>query len=157
MTTGCRLYVYTLICDLMTMRKTSTQFEITTALLRTPADELGITATEKTVLVTMSTFLPNIACSHSRVALLSGLSTKTVQRSIANLVKADLLKITSLFDNRLNKACSYILGSKLQLTSDDKNIDLSWSIIQTPTHSFYKYRCYWTSEQAAEEAKRRTS
>lgn len=132
------------------------QFELTTAIIRKSAEELRLTSTEKTVLVTMSTFLPTIKCSHSTVASLSGLSTKSVQRSVAVLVDKGYLSLVEKHDSRLNKASTYKLGNALNCAPSYSELDLSWSPFETTTHSFKKYNAWWTSEAAADEAKKRS-
>ena len=76
-------------------------------LLRMTAKELGLTQTERLVLIQMSEAYPNIRKSHKTLASLIGCSTKTIQRSISTLVDKGYIVCVVPYSREDNRPAEY--------------------------------------------------
>ncbi|AUR84789.1 winged helix-turn-helix DNA-binding domain protein [Vibrio phage 1.063.O._10N.261.45.C7] len=83
-----------------------TQFEITNHIIRTPAEELSLTSTEKHILVTLSSWFNKddkglFSCwvSYQSVVQSTGCGRSTVQRAIATLEKLNYIHSEQRYDN----------------------------------------------------------
>ena len=96
------------VCKKKHERKSGlSQFEISTRLLRRSAKELGLTQTERLVLVQMSEAHPNIRITHKTLAAYIGCSTKTIQRNIQILLDKKYLICTKQFSREENRPAEY--------------------------------------------------
>jgi predicted transcriptional regulator len=92
-----------------------TQFEITNRILSLPAKDTGLSATEKGVLLHLSSFFDkSMTCypSISKIGEKSGYSDSTIKRSVATLVNKNILKKTRRFSSTGPTSNLYKLNPK---------------------------------------------
>ena len=139
--------------------KALSQFEVTTMLLRKTAKELGLTQSERLVLIQMSECFPCIRKSHKTFAELIGCSTKTIQRSIHTLVDKGYLQVIRPYNREESAPAEYALDVKaLDLENKPSNtafsdVALTYALDQTPHHRVYKFNVWWVDEDAADYCK----
>jgi DNA-binding MarR family transcriptional regulator len=92
-----------------------TQFEITNRILSLPAKDTGLSATEKGVLLHLSSFFDkSMTCypSINKIVEISGFSGSTVKRSVASLERKNILKKTRRFSSTGPTSNLYKLNPK---------------------------------------------
>ncbi|MFT7007244.1 MAG: DNA-binding MarR family transcriptional regulator [Colwellia sp.] len=104
-----------------------TQFEITNLLLNLPAKEIGLSSTEKCVLIHLSSFIgKSMTCypSINKLGENSGLSGSTIKRAVAALENKNILKKTRRFSSTGPTSNLYKLNPK-QLFKKGQNSDVT--------------------------------